>query len=125
MVTVPCVGLIRPTSMRMVVVLPAPFGPRKPKTSPGRSSKETSSTIVRLPMTLVRCDATRAVMRLEFIARDKLRAMRRFLFWYLPIFASVLAASVFAYGFAAYLRGDTGDPVEVVQPSAVAAAAVG
>ena len=63
-------------------------------------------------------------MRLEFIARDKLRAMRRFLFWYLPIFASVLAASVFAYGFAAYLRGDTGDPVEVVQPSAVAPAPI-
>src|ERR1041385_8729872 len=40
-VTRPKVGRIRPTSMRMVVVLPAPFGPRKPKTSPCRSWKET------------------------------------------------------------------------------------
>ncbi len=39
--------------------------------------------------------------------------MRRFLFWYLPAAASVVAVSVFAYGFAAYLRGDTGSPVEL------------
>ena len=30
----PEVGFSRPQSMRMVVDLPAPFGPRKPKTSP-------------------------------------------------------------------------------------------
>src|SRR5260221_2285459 len=57
MVTEPDVGLISPTSMRIVVVFPAPFGPRNPKTSPGFRAKETSSTIVRVPMTLVRCSA--------------------------------------------------------------------
>jgi lysophospholipase L1-like esterase len=39
--------------------------------------------------------------------------MRRFLFWYLPMLAAVIAVSVFAYGFIAYLRGDTGTPVDV------------
>ena len=38
--------------------------------------------------------------------------MRRFLFWYLPIGAAVIAAIVFAYGFGSYLRGDTGSPVD-------------
>ena len=33
--------------MRMVVDLPAPFGPRKPVTRPGRAVKETSSTAVK------------------------------------------------------------------------------
>ena len=46
--------------------------------------------------------------------------MRRFLFWYLPLFASLLATGVFAYGFVSYLRGDTGEPVEVARPQAVA-----
>ena len=45
--------------------------------------------------------------------------MRRFLFWYLPIAASLLAASVFAYGLVAYLRGDTGTPVDFL-PTRVA-----
>ena len=38
--------------------------------------------------------------------------MRRFLFWYLPLGASLVATCVFAYGFAAFLRGDVGEPVE-------------
>src|SRR3954452_5434717 len=54
MVTWPDVGLMRPTSIRIVVVLPAPFGPRKPKISPRCSSNETLSTIVLSPMTFVR-----------------------------------------------------------------------
>src|SRR3954447_20916775 len=37
----------------MVVVLPAPFGPRKPVTVPGSSSKDTWSTTVRSPYFLV------------------------------------------------------------------------
>jgi lysophospholipase L1-like esterase len=41
------------------------------------------------------------------------RAVRRFLFWYLPLGAAVLAAAVFAYGFAAFVRGDTGTPVDL------------
>src|SRR5713226_8569829 len=41
---VPEVGLIRPTSMRRVVVFPAPLGPRKPYTSPRRTLMSTEST---------------------------------------------------------------------------------
>ena len=40
--------------------------------------------------------------------------MRRFLFWYLPIGTAVLAAAVFGWGFVSYLRGDTGEPVELI-----------
>lgn len=39
--------------------------------------------------------------------------MRRFLFWYLPLGVSLFAAAIFAWGFVAYLRGDTGTPVEL------------
>src|SRR5207302_3883756 len=59
MVTWPEVGLIKPTSIRIVVVLPAPFGPRKPKISPRWSSNETSSTMVLSPMIFVRVVAVR------------------------------------------------------------------
>ena len=38
--------------------------------------------------------------------------MRRFFFWYLPVTLSLLAAAVFAYGFVAYMRGETGTPVD-------------
>ncbi|HYH09511.1 MAG TPA: GDSL-type esterase/lipase family protein [Thermoanaerobaculia bacterium] len=54
--------------------------------------------------------------------------MRRVLFWHIPIAASVLAASVFAYGFVSYLRGNTGTPVDFLPrgsaPSATPAVAV-
>jgi len=40
----PAVGVTKPANIRMVVVLPAPFGPRKPSTSPGATWKLTSST---------------------------------------------------------------------------------
>ncbi len=39
--------------MRMVVDLPAPFGPRKPVTTPGRTVKVSSSTTVLSPYLLV------------------------------------------------------------------------
>ena len=42
--TLPESGRINPVSIRIVVVLPAPFGPRNPKTSPARTSKDTSET---------------------------------------------------------------------------------
>ena len=42
--TVPAVGGMKPVIMRMVVDLPAPFGPRKPSTSPRSTENETSST---------------------------------------------------------------------------------
>ena len=43
-VAVPEVGSARPSSMRSVVVLPAPFGPRKPSTRPGSALKLSPST---------------------------------------------------------------------------------
>jgi hypothetical protein len=46
--------------MRTVVVLPAPFGPRKPKTSPAATVNETSSTAIRSPKRLVRCSTVSA-----------------------------------------------------------------
>ena len=49
-----------PHSIRMVVVLPLPFGPRKAKTSPRFTWKETSSTAVNSPNRLVRCSASTA-----------------------------------------------------------------
>src|SRR5262245_32533960 len=47
--TSPAVGAMRPPSIRRVVVLPAPFGPSRPKISPGATRKETSATAVRSP----------------------------------------------------------------------------
>ena len=49
MVMRPLVGLSRPAMMRMVVVLPAPFGPRKPWISPGATERLTPSTAVKEP----------------------------------------------------------------------------
>ena len=43
----PVVGSVSPRSIRMVVVLPAPFGPSSPKISPGRTSRSSWSTAVR------------------------------------------------------------------------------
>jgi len=40
----PEVGRVRPSSMRSVVVLPAPFGPRKPRTRPAFALKLRPST---------------------------------------------------------------------------------
>ena len=40
----PASGVTRPTSIRRVVVLPAPLGPRKPVTRPGRTEKDRPST---------------------------------------------------------------------------------
>ena len=47
-------GETRPSSIRRVVVLPAPFGPRNPVTTPGRTSKVRSSTARTVPKVLVR-----------------------------------------------------------------------
>src|SRR5215210_5085612 len=49
----PLSGSERPTSIRIVVVLPAPLGPRKPVTVPGSQRKVTSETTVRPPSCLV------------------------------------------------------------------------
>ena len=43
--------------------------------------------------------------------------MRRFLFWYLPIAAAIVATLIFGAGFISFLRGDTGTPVDLVAPA--------
>jgi hypothetical protein len=48
------VGAMSVPSVRTVVVFPAPFGPRKPNTSPWPISKETSSNATRSPKRLPR-----------------------------------------------------------------------
>src|SRR5262252_8621942 len=48
-VAVPDVGVSSPHSMRMVVDLPAPLLPRKPKISPRRTSNVTLSTATNCP----------------------------------------------------------------------------
>jgi hypothetical protein len=53
----PAVGRIRPSSIRRVVVLPAPFGPRNPATRPDGMSKVRSST-ARTPPNCLRSDRT-------------------------------------------------------------------
>src|SRR5829696_6973406 len=53
MVAEPAVGVARPSSMRSVVLLPAPLGPRKPVIAPARAWKERSSTAVMGPKRLV------------------------------------------------------------------------
>src|SRR6185503_2212445 len=53
-VAVPDVGFNSPHSMRIVVDLPAPLLPRKPKISPARTSNDTLSTATKAPKRLVR-----------------------------------------------------------------------
>src|ERR1700743_1109980 len=50
---VPPLGLTSPSSIRRVVVLPAPLGPRNPVTVPWSTAKLTWSTATRLPKRLV------------------------------------------------------------------------
>src|SRR6188768_3135147 len=54
-VALPDVGTSSPHRMRIVVDLPAPFGPRNPKISPCDTSSDTSSTATKVPKRLVRC----------------------------------------------------------------------
>jgi hypothetical protein len=56
--TDPDVGRSNPTIIRMVVDFPAPFGPRKPVTIPGRTVNDTPSTAVLSSYLLVSVDAS-------------------------------------------------------------------
>src|SRR5437899_10752793 len=49
----PALGRINPSSIRIVVVLPDPLGPRKPKTSPRITWRFKSLTATRFPNALV------------------------------------------------------------------------
>jgi hypothetical protein len=57
----PLVGAARPSSIRSVVVLPAPFGPRKPVIVPGESENDRSSTAKTEPNRFVSESATTAL----------------------------------------------------------------
>lgn len=50
-------GLIKSVIMRKVVLLPEPFGPKKPQILPGITSKLISSTARKFPKFLTRCCA--------------------------------------------------------------------
>ena len=54
-VAVPLVGGRSVVSMRISVDLPAPFGPSRPKTSPGCTVNDMPSTAVKLPKALRMC----------------------------------------------------------------------
>src|SRR5580658_4411189 len=54
MVAVPEVGFTSPSSMRSVVVLTAPFGPRNPVIRPGSTVKSSPRTAATRPKCLVR-----------------------------------------------------------------------
>ena len=49
MEALPAVGSVRPSSISVVVVLPAPLGPSRPNTSPCRTVRFRSSTAVSAP----------------------------------------------------------------------------
>src|SRR3712207_3625658 len=74
---VPDVAGISPVIIRIVVVLPAPFGPRKPVTVPDSSSKDTSSTTVRSPYFLVSPLTVIIVASSDRLVRSRGRRSRR------------------------------------------------
>ena len=51
-------GRVRPSTMSMVVDLPAPFGPRSATVSPGAIIRSTERTARTVPYDLDRCDST-------------------------------------------------------------------
>ncbi len=57
-VVVPAVARTRPRMIRSVVVLPAPFGPRKPVIVPSRTLKLRSSTATVFRNRFVRCSTS-------------------------------------------------------------------
>jgi len=58
----PALGFMTPYSIRSVVVLPAPFGPRRPVMEPSRASKVTPSTACTMPNRFARA-VTRIIAR--------------------------------------------------------------
>jgi hypothetical protein len=61
----PLVGGCRPASARNVEVLPAPFGPTRPSTSPGFTEKVRSRTATKESYDLVRPETSMAFMRVD------------------------------------------------------------
>src|SRR5688572_1154647 len=119
--TLPRSGRARPTSMRMVVVFPAPFGPRKPNTSPAVSSKETSETTSRRPNRFVSDSAERTIGATDTYYRGMPRRSSRLLLWHLPAILAGITGVLLAVGFALAVRGSTGDPLGEPPPTPAAA----
>src|SRR5436189_3611025 len=71
----PLSGLVIPTIIRIVVVFPAPLGPRKPNTLPGRTSNDSPSTAVKSPNRFV-TPSTRNVAAPSLINRSQISTSR-------------------------------------------------
>src|SRR4051812_39166861 len=75
----PLVGLASVHSMLIVVVLPAPLGPRKPKTSPGATSKLTPRTAATSSKFLRKCSTSitggRNLQQVEFFIHGNILPM--------------------------------------------------
>src|SRR3954465_15043081 len=66
----PDVGLIRPASTRRSVVLPAPFGPKSARQSPGERENVTPATARRVPKARVSSPASTTGALLGEIVED-------------------------------------------------------
>src|SRR3954451_24022181 len=75
-VALPWVGLTSPSSIRSVVILPAPLGPRKPTTRPTSAVNDRLSTANTEPNRLVR-PATSIACAIEGQVYQGLRGQRR------------------------------------------------
>ena len=64
-------GARRPTTMFIVVDLPAPLGPKRPKTSPAATEKLTSSTATRLPKVFRRLQTSRRFIECQAFSRQQ------------------------------------------------------
>src|SRR5262245_31769674 len=65
--TAPALGVRNPVTIFIVVDLPAPLGPRKPRTSPLATSKDTPSTALRGP----KCFARPRISIIALMEREK------------------------------------------------------
>src|SRR5947209_19623070 len=70
----PAVGASSPSSTRMVVVLPEPLGPRKPKTEPAGTARSMPSTAATAPKRLVRPSVS---MASSGVGDDRFEGTRR------------------------------------------------
>src|SRR4029450_4099332 len=75
--TLPESGDARPTTIENVVVLPAPFGPRRPTTSPEEISRLTPRTPVRPLYDLVRSSVRRIGIQESDLLRTALPQLHR------------------------------------------------
>src|SRR5687767_9560259 len=106
-VTLPALGGMKPVTMRMVVDLPAPLGPRKPSTSPRSTVKETSSTARLAPKVLTRFWILIMFEGRNYRSSSGIQIMRILAF----VFAALLSAQGLAQTYPA-------KPVRIIVPFA-------